>query len=28
MRIFRTCPKGGISRYQQVEKGELAAEDI
>jgi len=28
MRVFRTCPNGGISRYQQVEKGELAAEDI
>ena len=28
MRLFRTCPRGGISRYQQVINGELNPQDI
>ena len=28
MRLFRTCPRGGISRYQQVIDGDLTPQDI
>ncbi len=28
MRLFRSCPNGGISRYQQVINGDLTPEDI
>ncbi len=28
MRLFRTCPRGGISRYQQVINGDLTPQDI